>query len=251
MPSPHSSFHYSIAPLLASWIMESMTDAQDARSTPEERAISRLEATRPDAELAVLRDFFHGLREIDELVSAASLYELYESQWAVLGIVSRSYQLMLCCIDQLAGGNRNGFYAAARGLVETLCCVVWVGETPERLVTLVRTDRLKIGKMANAGVRKYPDVKGVYAELSAIAHPNRNSHVLGSRPVEDLGKRSIMSPFALSFSTASAALKINVLTAIGPRIVQELIDLLEQDANIARQGRVMAKFVWTERDGNQ
>lgn len=60
-----------------------------------------------------------------------------------------------------------------------------------------------------------------------------------------------MSPFTLSFSTASAALKTNVLTAIGPRIVQELTDLLEQDANIARQGRIMAKFVREERDGNQ
>jgi hypothetical protein len=226
-----------------------MAEARDARSTPEARAISRLAATRPDAELAVLRGFFRGLREIDELVSAASLNELYESQWAVLGIVSRSYQLMLCCIDQLAGGNWNGFYAAARGLVETLCAVVWVRQAPERLVALVRTDQLSIVKMVNAGGRKYPDVKGVYAELSAIAHPNRDSHVLGPRPVEELGERSIMSPFTLSFSTAYAALKINLLTTIGPRIVRELRGLLEQDANIVRQGRVMAELVRNERDG--
>jgi hypothetical protein len=229
--------------------MGSMADARDARSTPEERAISKLTATRPDAELAILRDFFRELREIDELVSAASLYELYESQWAVLGILSRSYQLMLCCIDQLAGGNWNGFYAAARGLVETLCSVVWAREAPERLVALVRTDQLKIGRMVSAGGRKYPDVKDVYAELSAIAHPNRDSHLLGHRPVEEWGKRSMMSPFTLSFSDEYAALKMNLLTTIGPRIVQELRGLLEQDANIVRQGRIMAKLVRNERDG--
>ncbi|MDP9439441.1 MAG: hypothetical protein M3P49_11975, partial [Actinomycetota bacterium] len=86
-----------------------MTDAQDASLTPEAQAISKLRAVRPDSELAVLEDFFRGLREIDELASAASPYELYESQWAILGVVSRSYQLMLCCIEQLAGGNWNGF----------------------------------------------------------------------------------------------------------------------------------------------
>jgi hypothetical protein len=96
--------------------MESMTDARDARSTPEERAISKLAATRPDAELAALRDYFLGLREIDELVSAASLNELYEAQWAVLGIVSRSYQLMLCCIEQLAGDEEP------QGLHQVLLC---------------------------------------------------------------------------------------------------------------------------------
>jgi len=40
---------------------------------------------------------------------------------------------MLCCIDQIAGANCNGFYAAARGLVETLCSIVWASEVSERL----------------------------------------------------------------------------------------------------------------------
>jgi hypothetical protein len=80
--------------------------------TPEEQAVSKLKAASfqiDDDKIVALEDFFHQLREIDNQVSRASPTKLYESQWALLGIISRSYQLMLCCIDQIAGENWNGF----------------------------------------------------------------------------------------------------------------------------------------------
>src|SRR5918995_4507318 len=73
---------------------------------PEERAIAKLRGAPyaiGDEEIAALGEFFRQLGLIDERVTAASPTELYESQWALLGIVSRSYQLMLCCVEQIAG----------------------------------------------------------------------------------------------------------------------------------------------------
>ena len=85
---------------------------------PEERAIANLRGAPyaiGDEEIAALGEFFRQLGLIDERVTAASPTELYESQWALLGIVSRSYQLMLCCVEQIAAGNWNGFYAVHVG----------------------------------------------------------------------------------------------------------------------------------------
>ena len=79
---------------------------------PEEQAVAKLRAAPyaiVEEKIAALEEFFRQLRRIDERVMAASPTVLYESQWALLGIVSRSYQLMLCCIEQIAGGNPNGF----------------------------------------------------------------------------------------------------------------------------------------------
>jgi hypothetical protein len=59
--------------------------------TPEEQAISKLRATSfqiDDDKIVVLEEFFYQLREIDIQVPRASPTKLYESQWALLGIVS-------------------------------------------------------------------------------------------------------------------------------------------------------------------
>lgn len=212
---------------------------------PEEQAISKLRAISfqiDDDKIVALEEFFHQLREIDNQVSCASTTKLYESQWALLGIVSRSYQLMLCCIEQIAGGNWNGFYACARGLTETLCSIVWASDIPERLPELVRIQKLNNGKMLNAGYRKYPEIKGAYSFLSDIVHPSRDSHLLGFWPTEERGEKGVWSPFTLTFSDCFAAQKIDLLVVIGPKINQELMKLLAQDADVVKQGRVMTQL---------
>jgi hypothetical protein len=60
----------------------------------EEQTISKLRAAPyeiSNEDIAALEDFFRQLRTIDRQVASASPTKLYESQWALLGIVSRSY----------------------------------------------------------------------------------------------------------------------------------------------------------------
>jgi len=63
---------------------------------------------------------------------------------------------MLCSIEQIASGNWNGFYAAARGLAETLGSIAWVSQSPDRLTALVRTDQPRI----KAGSRQATEARG-------------------------------------------------------------------------------------------
>jgi hypothetical protein len=208
---------------------------------PEEQAMSQLRSSVyriGDEEIATLEEFFYQLREIDAQVTQASPSELYESQWALLGIVSRSYQLMLCCIEQIAGGNWNGFYAAARGLAETLGSVAWASESPERLTALVRTDQLRTKALLDAARRKHPGFDDTYSTLSNIVHPNRDAHVLSPRP----SAQRIMSPFILGFSNDFASRKIDILVDLGPSITAELSNLLAQAPEAPKLGKIMARL---------
>jgi len=221
--------------------------------TPEARSIARLRATSfqiDEDQIATLEEFFRQLRSTDQLAAGASPHELYEAQWAILGIVSRSYQLMLCCIDQIADGNWNGFYAAARGLVETLFSIVWVSAIPERLVELVRTQEPSFGKMKNAGCRRYSELKETYGRLSSIVHPYRESHVLGFRPVEQREELGAWSPFTLTFSDYFAVRKVTLLVQVSESINQELSNLLVHNNVLVKQGRVMARVAINEQDSN-
>lgn len=188
----------------------------------------------------MLEEFFRQLHGIERRVMSASPTRLYESQWALLGIVSRSYQLMLCCIEQIVGGNWNGFYACARGLAETLGSIAWVSENPERLTALVRTDQLRIKALLDAGRRKHPNFGETYSALSSIVHPNRDSHLLTPRLDLRTGAERITSSFALGFSEHFARQKIATLVDLGPSITRELTSLLEQSSNVSRQGKAMA-----------
>jgi hypothetical protein len=212
---------------------------------PEERAIANLRAapyTISNEKVAAVEEFFRQLRWIDERVTAASPTELYESQWALLGIVSRSYQLMLCCIEQIAGGNWNGFYAAARGLAETLGSIVWASESPERLTALVRTDKLRNKALLDAARGKYPSFGDMYSTLSRTVHPNRDAHLLSPRPVLRPGAQRIMTPFTLGFSDHFAQQKIAILVDLGQSITSELASLLAQGPDIPKRGGVMARL---------
>jgi hypothetical protein len=213
---------------------------------PEERAIANLRSAPyaiADEDIAALETFFRQLREIAERVTAASPTELYESQWALLGVASRSYQLILCCIEQIAGGNWNGFYVAARGLAETLASIVWASENPERLTALVRTDTLRPKALLDAARCKYPGFDDTYSALSSIVHPNRNAHLLSPRPVSRPGEERTMSPFTLGFSDSFAQRKIGILVDLGPSITSELTSLLAQGTDVPKRGKVMARLV--------
>lgn len=214
--------------------------------TPEEQAVSRLGVSPfklDDDSLAALERYFHQLREIDRQVSRSSPNEFYQSQWGILGIVGRSYQLTLCCIDQIASENWNGFYVAARGLVETLCSVVWASQATQRLVALVEHQPLGIGKILNAGYRQYPELQQTHQELSSVVHPNRDSYLLGFRPVEQRAEFGIWSPFTLTFSDQYAARKLSLLIDISSKVTDELSGLLSQNPDAAKQGKVMTRII--------
>lgn len=214
----------------------------DQAVTPECEIIDNLrsgEVNVDDADLCQLERYFQELREIDDIVARASPDKLYESQWSILGIIKRCYELMLCAIEQLSKRNWNGTYAAARGLAESLGALAWVLENSARLPSLVQFDQVGIGKIMNAGFARHPKLKELYSSLSSIVHPGRDSHLLGFREPFDRTK-VMMSPFNMGFSDYFAQQKINIITSIGEMICESLRELVSQDhKEVIKHGRVM------------
>jgi hypothetical protein len=208
---------------------------------PEEEALCRLAASRSslgEAKIDALRSVFIELHRIGGEVTATSPLNLYEGQWAALGIVSRSYQLMICGVEQIASSNWNGFYAAARGLVETLFSLSWVNKKPMRLPSLVQFQGVNIGKMVSTGCRRHPEMRQLYDDLSSIVHPGRDSHLLTPCPHDRRG--GAWTPFKLAFSDYLAERKMDTLIAVGREIVAEFQVLLALGEGVLRRGRIMA-----------
>lgn len=214
--------------------------------TPEEQAISKLRSTWPQIQrdrVETLELFFVQLRAVDDHIGRPSPSELHESLWGIFGLMSRSYELMLCSINQVEAKNLNGFYVAARGLVETLCSIVWANEKPERLCNLVRFEPLWIGRIMNSGYRKYPDLKTLYSAMSKVAHPNRTSHLLCPRPIEEIKEKGAFGPFSLNLSNSFAQRMINDLASLSPLIIAELNTLISKGEEVIRGGCLMVRVV--------
>jgi hypothetical protein len=221
------------------------------RRTPEKQAVDKLRSTWPEIQptgVKILEDFFNQLCVLDEQIAILSPNELHESLWGIFGLISRCYQLMLCSISQVETKNLNGFYVAARGLVETLCSIVWVSEKPERLCNLVQDNSLRIGAILNAGYRKYPGLKDVYSRMSDVAHPNRTSHLLGLRTDVERRTMGAFGPFSMDFSIHFAEVMIHDLASIGQMIIAELQALISKGEQVIRGGRIMVKVEYRERD---
>ena len=80
----------------------------------EQRAIAslRTNAGQLRSELInLLPQLFTELRAIKDRIVKLS---------PILGLMTRGYQLMICCTEQLVNRNFNGFYKSFRGLVELL-----------------------------------------------------------------------------------------------------------------------------------
>jgi hypothetical protein len=211
---------------------------------PEEVAIRRLEDRNlnTDPETAdELRRYFQHLRDLERSINAISLRRLYEGQWAILGLIARGYQLSLCCIEMLAEGNWNGFYASARSLLETVCAAAWTLQNVERLPSLVRQEQVKPGKMLNAGYSKWPCLKELYGEFSAIVHPARDGHLLGFNSGE-LERNGIMTSFSMSFSDSLFKRQINALRILLLQFVTGLRELASLEEHSIRIGKVMAEL---------
>lgn len=218
---------------------------------PEEQAVERLASSWPQISAThaeYLQVWFGQLRAIDEELARPSPRQLHESLWAALGLLNRCYELMLCSIDQISTRNLNGFYAGARGLVETLSALVWVNEKPERLCSLVQFETPRIGRLLNAGYQKYPIVKQVYSNMSSVVHPSRGSHLLSPRPVEDRRDRGAFGPFGLDFSASFCQRMVADLIKLGQLIARELETLVSQDAQVFSGGRLMVEIVEQGRD---
>ncbi len=218
---------------------------------PEKLSIKRLQSSSFEVsqeEIENLKNFFIVLRKLDHQISRISPFELYESLWAILGIISRSYQLMLCCIDQVVAKNMNGFYIAARGLVETLCSIIWVNENPERLINLVQFRGLKIGRIMNVGYKKCSELKDIYFYLSNIVHCGRGSHLLGFRPTEEIPEKGVFGPFILDFSNDFAKGMVDLMVNIGSKINRELHELISHGENVVRKGKLMVQIKTKKQD---
>lgn len=219
---------------------------------PELKAIAVLRAIWPEipeSQLESLRDSFRQLRAIDDTVASPSPSELHESRWGALGLLSRCYQLSLCSVEQIGRKNLNGFYATARGLVETVCSVAWVNEKPERLASLVQLETLRTGRILNTGYRKHPSLKRIYSEMSKIVHAHRSSHLLGARPAGERSTKGVFGPFQLEFSSWFAKAMVEDLVNLCQLAIAELEALVAQGERTFKQGRLMARVVGRSDDG--
>lgn len=194
-------------------------------------------------EIKICYYFFSELREIDQLIWKASPEQLFESQWARLGIISRSYQLALSSIQQIYSKNFNGFYCSVRGLLETLSGIIWSNENRDRLKSFVQFTPLKIGRLLNASYKKYPQLKNLYSKLSNVAHPNRDSHLLGFRKKEEIesGIIGFMSPFDMDFSDYFAKEKMKILVVLLIAIITEL-RIISSSTDAIKKGKIMASI---------
>jgi hypothetical protein len=211
---------------------------------PEQEALERLLKSWPNAvagQYPNLHRFFAWLREFDHRLASATPGQLYESTWALLGILNRSFELMLCAVDQLAVRNLNGFHVAARGMAETVCSIVWISENPARTPTLVQAQPRALGKLLNAGYNKYPVLRKMYADLSDIAHPNRASHLLSPRGPDERQGPTPFGPFALDFSLYFAEVMLEVLETLSGLAMAELESLLAEHPKVLSGGRLMVR----------
>jgi hypothetical protein len=212
----------------------------------ELKAVAGLRAAWPEVperQVHSLRDFFDQLRVIDSQIASKSPSELHESRWGALGLLSRCYQLTLCSVEQIARKNLNGFYAAARGLVETVCSIAWVNEKPERLCSLVQIEKLRPGRVLNAGYQRHPVLKEIYSTMSRVVHPNRMSHLLGPRPDHERAEKGVFGPFQLDFSSSFAKAMVGDLINVSQLAITEFEALISCGEEIFKQGRSMAKNV--------
>ena len=196
-----------------------------------------------EQELEVCKQFFINLRALEQLIWEKSPEQLFEAQWSLLGIISRSYQLGLSSIQQIYSKNFNGYYCSVRGLMESLAVIVWASEKPDRLKTLVQFTPLSIGKIMNALYKKHPKLKKLYSTLSKTVHPNRNSHLLGHRSKEDMsnGMIGFMTSFDMNFSDYFAKEKITILLVLSQIIILELETIIETNQDIYK-GKMMVSI---------
>ena len=191
--------------------------------------------------VAHLRAYFEALRSLEAATNLASPFELSEGQWAVLGLISRAYQLSICCTEMLASKNWNGFYAGARGLAEAVAAVAWSHHKVERLPLLVREGPIVIGRVLSAGYARHPELKKMYRNMSFAVHPARSGHLLGFQSrVED--RAGIMTSFSMDFSDYYFGIMVATLVVLTTWFATDTSCLLELDGGAAvRQGRIMVR----------
>jgi hypothetical protein len=169
---------------------------------PEETALqglSRAAFTVPAESVELFRAAFQLLRDTELLINTTAPDRVWEGQWALLGVLKRGYELSLSCLAMIETRNINGFYAALRGLIEALCAICWCQESLRRLPRLVSLEPVSVGKMLNAGYKRFPTMKAWYASVSQTVHPARGGHLLMWR-TEDSWGTGLMTAFDSTYS---------------------------------------------------
>jgi hypothetical protein len=133
--------------------------------------------------------------------------------------------------------NINGFYAALRGLIEALCAICWCQESLGRLPRLVSLEPVGVGKMLNAGYKRFSTMKAWYASVSQTVHPARGGHLLVWRTDDSWGT-GLMTAFDSTYSISFFEDQIKGLSAFLPLFAVELRRLAEMPGAIT-VGRTM------------
>ncbi len=168
-----------------------------------------------------------------------SLKNLRESQWALLGINQRAYQLTMATIQQLNEGNFVACGHCIRGIIETFSSIVWVEKKPSRLPSLVKyDDQPSIGKLLNSAYKAYPPLKERYQFWSSVTHPARNSHLLCA-PGMAATKRGLIWPISFGFSEHFTSLILGEILIVCPRINNHIYNFIKSNNETLKTGKIM------------
>ncbi len=189
-----------------------------------------------------LKDYFSNSRNTANTISEVSVRTLWESQWALLGINQRAYQLTMATLQQTNEGNFVACDHCIRGLIESLCSILWVEQKPSRISSLVRPDPPSVGKMLNSGYGYYPWLRKSYHYWSTVTHPARNSHLLCA-PAFAATEKGLYWPITFGFSESFTSEIFNTLIACAPSVNKHINNFISTNENCLKSGRKMVQAI--------
>ena len=216
-------------------------------SAAELESIKELRAKYDDFPASLFEDIeelFRQTRILLTRVAEGSEGELHRGQLALMGIIYRTYDLLRGGIQQIPQGNKHVWGACLRGLVETFGAVVFVNESPGRLLDLVQGQGVNPGKLRNAAYRKIKELKDDFKRLDKIVHPGSTSLLLGLRVFSKAQKLAIFAVPPSAPSTSEAQEALETLMAACDLIHGGVRELLESHPELISCGKSVAQIVW-------
>ena len=209
----------------------------------EDQTLSNLREKRPSissSEVSRIEEYFLNAKDAYVRISEVSLRDLWASQWALLGINQRAYQLTMATLQQMNEGNYVACGHSIRGILETLSAVLWVEAKPDRLSSLVEFQAVSIGKMMSSSFEKYPILKNKYKYWSLVTHPGRNSNLL-CPPSVAVTEKGMIWPITFGFSDSFASEIINDLIPFCGLINIHIDLFITLNEEVLRSGKLVLK----------
>jgi hypothetical protein len=135
--------------------------------------------------------------------------------------------------------NKKGISSGLRGLIENIGAITWISEESQRAQNLVKFQSVKVGKLVNKGILRYPELKDKYEEYSEFFHPARSGHLID---VPGLTENELAVKFAFDFSDWFIEEFSKDMVRFGLIILSELKSSEEKYIEIVRHGKVMVRF---------